>query len=187
MSKNKHLLVLFAVLILNTACVVAAVCMGEANVFRIVGSYVAFLTVAVLSVKLPLSVGVSAHIFVFLASSLGSVLGLYATIDVYDRIVHYLSGIMLGFAGFYICKYIFEVKNITESKNFAKELFAFLFSSACAGFWEIYEFTVDNLLGMQSQGDNFNTMGDIVAGVLGALTYIILRVVIKKLNKTPKA
>ena len=44
-------------------------------------------------------------------------------------------------------------------------------SFAAAGFWEIYEFTMDQLAGTNMQGNNLNTMGDIVSGFLGGLVY----------------
>lgn len=182
MDKKRGILAVVA-LIVNTACCVLSFANNDGNVFRIIGSYVAFVAVAVLTLKLPLWVCAFAHIFVFFASSLGSVLCLYATIGFYDRIVHYLSGIVLGFAGFYVCELIFKAKHITDNGDFAKTLFAFLFSCACAAVWEIYEFTVDNVLGMQSQGDNFNTMGDIVAGVLGAVTYVLIVMLMNRKNK----
>jgi uncharacterized membrane protein YjdF len=89
---------------------------------------------------------------------------------------------VLSFAGFYIAKALLNKKQIADNGNFAKNTIAVLFSCSCAAFWEIYEFTVDNLLGMESQGGNTNTMGDIVAGVLGAWSYLVLYTVINKKN-----
>ena len=54
------------------------------------------------------------------------------------------------------------------------------FSIAGAGIWEIYEFTADNLLGINMQGDNTNTMGDIISGTLGALTWFGIRTLMHK-------
>jgi uncharacterized membrane protein YjdF len=147
---------------------------------RIIGSYVAFAAVSILLWRFPLSVQISFLTFVLLASSLGSVLEFYAVFNYFDKFVHYLSGIVLAFAGFYIAKILLNKREIADNGDFLKNTIAFLFSCSCAAFWEIYEFTVDNLLGMESQGNNQNTMGDIVAGVLGAVTYLALYIVINR-------
>lgn len=48
--------------------------------------------------------------------------------------------------------------------------FAFLFTVAMAGMWEIYEFTVDHLFGLHSQnGSLTDTMMDMICGTLGAV------------------
>lgn len=181
-NKKVKLISIIVFIIANTACCALSFVKGDANVLRIIGSYVAFLAVAVLLWKFPISVQICTLAFVLLASSLGSVLCLYAKLNFFDKIVHYLSGIVLSFAGFYIAKALLNKKQITDNGDFAKNTVAFLFSCSCAAFWEIYEFSVDNLLGMESQGNNQNTMGDIIAGVLGAVTYLIVYVVVRKIK-----
>ena len=59
-------------------------------------------------------------------------------------------------------------------------LFALFFSFACAGLWEVYEFSTDQLIGTSMQGDAFDTMTDIISGVLGGLVYFVLVAAIKK-------
>jgi len=52
--------------------------------------------------------------------------------------------------------------------------FAFFFSSAFAGIWEIFEFTADRLAGGDMQRGMVDTVTDIIAGNLGALTYFLI-------------
>ncbi len=185
-NKTVKFISIIVSLAVNTVCCAVSVIYGDANAFRIIGSYIAFLAVAVLLWKFPNLVQISCLSFVFLASSLGSVIGLYAKIAFFDKAVHYLSGVVLGLAGYYIAKAFMQKKQISDNGDFVKQTVAFLFSCSCAAFWEIYEFTVDNVLGMQSQGDNRNTMGDIVAGVLGAVTYLLLCFVVGKIKLKKK-
>ena len=117
---------------------------------------------------------------------MGSVINLYKYIGFYDRFVHYLSGILLAEAGMIIISFIFEKRIIKKRYTCHAGIFIFFFSSACAGFWEIYEFTADNILNINMQGSNLNTMGDIVSGVLGAVTYLILSVLCRRLCGTKK-
>ena len=93
-----------------------------------------------------------------------------------------LSGILLAQAGIVIISYIFRKRKATQD-NLLKLLFAFFFSCACAGFWEIYEFTADTALGLNMQGGNSNTMGDIISGVLGALVYSVFYICTNRSRK----
>lgn len=146
---------------------------------KIIGSFASIFLISIVTWKSPKRFYIIAILFHFFAASLGSVINLYRYLEFYDKIVHYLSGIILAEAGMIIITYIFK-KHSLKNDNILKLLFAFFFSSACAGFWEIYEFTADNLLNINMQGGNSNTMGDIISGVLGALTYSTIMYAIYK-------
>lgn len=146
---------------------------------KIIGAFASIFLISIVTWKFPKRFYIIAILFHFFAASLGSVINLYRYLEFYDKIVHYLSGIILAEAGMIIITYIFK-KHSLKNDNILKLLFAFFFSSACAGFWEIYEFTADNLLNINMQGGNSNTMGDIISGVLGALTYSTIMYAIYK-------
>ncbi len=152
---------------------------------QIFGAFAAVIAVSVVTWKFPLRFSIAALIFTVFAAPMGSVINLYQLVPFYDRAVHYLSGILLAEGGMIIVEYIFKKCYVPTHKTLIL-LFSFLFSCACAGFWEIYEFCADTFLGADCQGDNTNTMGDIVSGVLGAVTYLIVGAVnirIKEKNK----
>ena len=109
-------------------------------------------------------------------------INLYKYLGFYDRLVHYLSGVILAEAGMILISRIFKKRGLKDDAA-VKLIFAFFFSAACAGFWEIYEFTADSLLHIDMQGSNLNTMGDIVSGVLGALTYTAVVSISKNIKK----
>ncbi len=181
--KKRKVLFFVASILVNTVCCAASLMLKDFNLLRIIGSYLAFFVVFLVTFKMPVTVQISAYLFCLFASSLGSVLGLYGTLYFYDKIVHYISGIVLSYLGFNLGERTLYKRQIKDNGVFLKNLFAFFFSCSCAAFWEIYEFSVDNIFGMQSQGDNSNTMGDIIAGVLGALTFALITVIVKKLKK----
>lgn len=137
---------------------------------KIIGSFASAAVISLAAWKFPKRFYMLAFIFHFFAASLGSVINLYRYVGFYDKLVHYLSGIILAEAGMIIVNYIFKKHGLTND-NIIKILFSFFFSAACAGFWEIYEFTADSIINTNMQGGNSNTMGDIISGVLGALTY----------------
>lgn len=154
----------------------------ETTAMKIAGSFASVIAISAAAWKFPKRFYFLAMIFDVFAASLGSVINLYKTVGFYDRFVHYLSGVLLAEAGMIIIDHLFRSRNIKDD-IFIKLSFAFFFSCACAGFWEIYEFTADILINADMQGGNTNTMGDIVSGVLGALTYFIVYYFINRSKK----
>ena len=154
----------------------------ETTTMKVVGSFASVLAVSAAAWKFPKRFYYLALIFDFFAAALGSVINLYRSVGFYDRFVHYLSGLLLAEAGVIIIEYLFRKRQI-KSDSLIRLVFAFFFSCACAGFWEIYEFTADILIKANMQGDNSNTMGDIVSGVLGALTYFCASLLMMKRKK----
>lgn len=169
-------------LLITVICTILSVLTPiETTSVKIIGAFVSVIIVSAVTWKFPRRFFIFAIIFDIFAAALGSVINLYKYIGFYDRFVHYLSGIILAEAGIIIISYVFEKRNI--NKDIPVMLaFSFFFSSACAGFWEIYEFTADNILNINMQGNNLNTMGDIVSGVLGAATYVIVSAIYMKYN-----
>lgn len=172
-------------LMITVICTVLSVLTPiETTSVKIIGAFVSVIIVSAVTWKFPRRFFVLAIIFDIFAAALGSIINLYKYIGFYDRFVHYLSGILLAEAGIIIISYIFEKRKIKRDIP-VMLAFSFFFSSACAGFWEIYEFTADNLLNINMQGNNLNTMGDIVSGVLGAATYLIVSAIYMKYNFKP--
>ena len=163
-----------AALAVTIICVLAAKLIPlDTTSMKIIGSLVSVFAVSLAAWKFPIRFYFLALGFDIFAAAFGSALNLYRYIDIYDKFVHFLSGILLAGAGMIIISYL-ERKRNAQQDNVIKLTFAFFFSAACAGFWEIYEFTADTLIGANMQGGNSNTMGDIVLGVLGAAAYTAL-------------
>jgi VanZ family protein len=119
--------------------------------------------------------------FVFLGLLLGTNLDFYNIFTYYDFFLHFLSGIILGILGFAI------LDNAQRHK--AEKIgvgvtatFAFAFSMASGKVWEVYEFVIDIILGVNTQrwadayGVPFvgqsalaNTMWDVIFNMLGAI------------------
>ncbi len=186
MSKRRIL----TVVILATATgitAVAALKLGiNPPVGNIIGSFCAIAALIVFSmlIKVKDNLFYCGAIFVYCASPVGSVLNLYRSVGPYDKIVHFFSGILLAWLATVILSRLFD-RAVSELKNAKLYMllqcgFAFFFSSAGAGIWEIFEFTTDRLTGGEMQRGMVDTVTDIIAGNTGALTYcIILAVLIK--------
>lgn len=116
----------------------------------------------------------------------GTMLNLYSIIPIYDILLHFASGILLVLLGHYIFQWF--VRNECTLPLKVTILVCILLSIAAAAFWEIWEFTGDSLLGLDSQGVAISdTMSDIIAGTIGAfIGGYVLWIVLKKRVKEAK-
>lgn len=179
-SKTKHRLIICgAALLLNLICTGIVFFFSiETTNLKIIGSFVSIIMVGLAARRFPTRFYLTAFIFLFFASTLGSCLNLYRHIGFYDLFVHFLSGILLADGGYLIINRISTRRNL-HIDRYTKTAFACVFSCACAAFWEIYEYTADRLINAQMQGTKENTMNDIIAGVLGAVVYFVVAQIIK--------
>ncbi|MEG1584469.1 MAG: DUF2238 domain-containing protein [Anaerovorax sp.] len=167
-----RILITIVTILAITICVIISKVYGiNTPLISIIGGYLSIPAILLVTWKLPYSFFVWVMCFDIFAPGLGTIVNLYRTIDSYDRIIHFLSGILLAEAGRMIMEHILEKKQSTDFTSVIL-LFAVNFSCMAAGLWEIYEFTGDQLLGTTMQGNNLNTMGDIVSGFLGAVVYV---------------
>lgn len=135
-------------------------------------------------------------VFVFAAEILGEIFNFYEKYENWDTILHYSSGVALGFLGIAIVHLLLP-KDVTLYINpFLIVLFGVFFALSMGVFWEMFELAVDQLLGGNMQKsfyitDNidlnsfynsfgrFNdpglidTMGDLFIDFMGALTAAI--------------
>lgn len=182
---KKRIIPAIIALVLVTICALIAV-FGNIDIpnVNIIGSYLSVIAITILMYKFPYSLYIWVLIFDILATAFGSVLNLYRVLGFYDKFVHFISGVILAEIGFLIMMKIFKNLKLPDLKMLAL-IFGILFSFAGAGAWEIYEFTADQLFGTDMQGNNLNTMGDIVSGFLGGIVYFAFKLVrLKQVNTT---
>lgn len=176
---KKRVLALIALVVATTGAAVAAFVL-EINppMTNVIGSYGSILAALIAAKIFKVTDGLyyAGLAFVFFASPMGSVMDLYRSFGPYDKIVHFFSGILLATLGMMIIMYLFKHFAEANEKQLAKLFvpavcFAFFFSSAGAGIWEIFEFTADRLAGGGMQRGMVDTVTDIIAGNVGALAY----------------
>lgn len=143
-----------------------------------VGMLAAVVAVTVVLWRVPFGVYSACMAFVLLAAA-GSLLNFYARVPYYDRYLHTASGLLLAHLGCYLAAWLLRRDGVTHAPRTHLSL-AFFFAAAGAGCWEIGEFSADQLLGAHVQGGNFDTMGDIVCGVAGALVYCLVRLIVTR-------
>jgi uncharacterized membrane protein YjdF len=151
--------------------------------------------------KIPLSVPsfmiVMYALFLYAAIYLGEARNFYHRFPQWDSILHMFSGIALGALGFSVVGLLNRSEKITfKLSPFFVSLFAFCFAMTLGVIWEIYEFWMDYIFGMNMQkhstedGTPFvgqaallDTMKDLMVDALGAGSISIIGYVSLKYEK----
>ncbi len=104
------------------------------------------------SIGIPNFMYVLYFIFLYCAIYLGEVRDFYYVIPFWDLILHAFSGAMLGALGFTIVIMLNDKKGINlHLSPFFASVFAFCFALTIGAVWEIYEFVIDSILGLNMQ------------------------------------
>jgi hypothetical protein len=111
-----------------------------------------------------------AVIFVFAALFLGEIHAYYTRFWWWDILLHTTSGFLLGILGFLLV----YVLNATRQVEFHMQpgfiaLFAFMFAVGIGALWEIFEYAMDSIFGLNMQKGLDDTMWDLIVDALGAL------------------
>lgn len=127
-------------------------------------------------VQIPPQFHLLAIAFVFASLFLGEVRDYYTRYWWWDTALHTISGLMLGIIGFLLVHILNEVDKIgVHMKPGFVAFFAFMFAVGTGAIWEIFEFTMDSLFGMNMQKPMLrdpsgltDTMFDLIADTIGA-------------------
>ena len=169
MKLDKLLTMIFYILLLVTA-IIDSLYRDGIKFWRIILIFVTIFVVRIIFNKTFLKKFLSAYIitiiFIFISMYLANVWDFYA-IDNYDKFLHFISGILIGFLGLVIYIYLSNGNINNEMKPITIFIFPLIFSIAIAGVWEIWEFSTDQIFGLTAQWNLEDTMWDIILGSLG--------------------
>ncbi|MFV1922035.1 MAG: hypothetical protein ACMZ63_05490 [Methylotenera sp.] len=120
--------------------------------------------------------------FVFASLFLGEVHGYYTRFWWWDIALHTSSGVLLGIVGFLLVHVLNETEKIgVYMKPGFVAFFAFLFAVGIGALWEIFEFSMDSIFGMNMQKEMLgdpsgltDTMWDLIVDTIGALVMSVL-------------
>ena len=119
-------------------------------------------------VKLPIEFEMFVVLFIFASLYLGEVHRYYDQFWWWDSALHIGSGVALGFVGFAIMLILDKAGKI-QTSPFILSLFAFCFAMAAGAVWEIFEFAMDMIFGLNMQKGLVDTMADLIADAAGAI------------------
>lgn len=122
-------------------------------------------------VKLPSSFQIIILLFIFAAQYLGEMKEYYIKFWWWDLMLHTFSGIILGFTGFLLVYILNKEERVQMYLSpFFMAFFAFTFALSVGALWEIFEFTMDNMFGLNMQKSGLvDTMWDLIVDSIGAL------------------
>lgn len=115
-------------------------------------------------------------IFVYASLFLGEVHGYYIRYWWWDAVLHTGSGFLLGVLGFLLVYILNERANVDlHMRPRFVALFAFMFAIGMGALWEIFEFAMDQLFGMNMQKSGLvDTMWDLIVDSIGAFVISML-------------
>lgn len=139
----------------------------------------------------PPEIQITIVVFLFAAMYLGELQDYYYRFWWWDTMLHLFAGLIFGLAGFFLV-YVFNFDQrfkVTLSPLFLS-MFAFCFSLMIGVFWEIFEFAMDQIFGMNMQKANLekniqeglvhltsgveDTMWDLIADSIGAFIAAVI-------------
>lgn len=103
-----------------------------------------------LRLQLPAGLYALFYAFLFCAVFLGEILSFYYLFPLWDVFLHFFSGVMLCYLGFFIAQSYADRKQIRLG-NAALFAFSVCFSLALGALWEGYEYVMDGVLHMNMQ------------------------------------
>ena len=121
-----------------------------------------------LDIRLPSSLTALAVVFVFATLFLGEVFDFYTRLWWWDIALHGLSAVGFGIAGFLFVFILFEGDRYA-APPWAMGLLAASIGIMIGVLWEIFEFAMDQIFGMNMQKSGLlDTMSDLIVDVIGS-------------------
>jgi len=161
-------------LILAAAMAVAIWSGHWSNVFVIVTAFFLTLLPTIFAdrfrIRFPMAFLAGISLFVFGTLFLGEVLDFYNRFWWWDILLHGTSAVGFGILGFLFVFFLFEGDRYA-APPWALALIAFVFALSIGTLWEIFEFGMDEIFGLNMQKSGLpDTMTDLIVDALGALT-----------------
>ncbi len=133
-------------------------------------------------IDLPAEFEIIILLFIYAGIFLGGPRNFYYLFWWWDSLLHFFSGVALGFSGFLIL-YVFYKKGKFKANPRTIAFFAFCFALALGAIWEIFEFGIDYFLSYNMQESRYlgtlelcntwlgvrDTMIDLILDTIGAL------------------
>lgn len=157
---------------------------GAINVVLIafVTSFFDIVVERVFKTKMSNFLKLSLVIFIFAAQCFGTAFDFYDKFHWWDTMLHTISGTIFFFVGIYLWNILTKNNTIPKTQMLIIVIFGVLFSLSTVVIWEIFEFSVDSILGEDMQVARsgvgreviMDTMIDMISAVVGTIIGVIL-------------
>ncbi len=122
---------------------------------------------------LPLSYEIVFIGYIFLSFIGGENFDMYGRFWWWDRMLHFTSGIIIGYIAVLVL-HIQELKHRIKIGHWFAALFTLASVVMSAGVWEMFEYSVDQLVQGHMQYGLVDTMTDIINGTIGGIVVILV-------------
>lgn len=123
---------------------------------------------------IPIGFTVTIALFVYATLFLGEIGNFYERLWWWDVLLHTGSAIAFGFIGVVLLLMLYRNEDVYVHPR-VLAFFAFSFALAIGALWEIFEFSMDSLFGLNMQKTGLvDTMWDLIVDSLGALAASII-------------
>ncbi len=120
-------------------------------------------------IKIPIRFAAAVAVFIFATLFLGEIKDFYERFWWWDVLLHTGSALAFGLTGFILIFMLFEGDRFA-APPLAISFLSFCVAMAIGGIWEIFEFAMDQLFGMNMQKSGLiDTMWDLIVDAIGAL------------------
>jgi len=158
--------------ILAVAFGVALMTQQWANAFVIVAAFTLTLLPAIFSnrfhIQLPQSFLAAISLFLFATLFLGEIFDFYNKFWWWDVLLHGSSAVGFGIVGFLFVFYLFQGDRY-DAPPWALAVIAFCVALSIGALWEIFEFAMDQIFGLNMQKSGLvDTMWDLLVDTIGA-------------------
>ncbi len=106
----------------------------------------------------------------------------YITMPALDIPMHFLGGIAICYFFFSFLLIAVEKGPLGRTSFFMTCLFAFALTTTSTVFWEFAEFLSDRSFGTHSQLDLDDTLGDMLVGMAGGMSYLLINFCLRGLR-----
>lgn len=158
--KSRATLITYAVIhLLILGVMVRAILLGQyENVYTCLLSllllYLPSIIERKLEMRLPTALEITVVVFIFAAEILGEIACFYVNVPLWDKLLHTLSGFIYAAVGYSMADLLNKNHRISfQLSPVFLALVAFCFSMTIGALWEIFEFSVDNILNKDMQKD----------------------------------
>ena len=123
---------------------------------------------------LPVEFEFATTLFIYGSLFLGEVHGYYTRFWWWDLVLHSFAGVTFGIVGFLVMYVLLKGHKVAASPVLIA-LFSFCFAVAIGSVWEIFEFSMDSVGGLNMQKSGLvDTMWDMMVNAGGALVISII-------------
>jgi len=142
--------------------------------FALLLTFFAFIIEKRYKIDIPIEFEIGIVLLIYGSIFLGELRGYYTTFWWWDIVLHTLTGVIVGLVGFLVLLTLYRRKRVIAAP-FSIALFSFSLAAAIGGIWEIFEFGMDQLFGLNMQKSGLmDTMFDIIVNDVGAFLSSLL-------------